>query len=270
MRVDTWLATATQRLTASGIASARLDCLLLLEDEVGKDRSWLLAYPEYELTDSHSTKLNTKVAQRETHFPLAYIRGRSEFYGQTFYVDEQVLEPRPESEAIISLLENLPLSSQPLIVDVGTGSGALAISAKLTLPQAKVMATDIDAACLRVASRNATSLQAEISFVETDLLASLPLPEPIEVILANLPYVPDSFEINLAAGHEPQLAIFGGIDGLDLYRRMFIQIQALPTKPRFIITESLPPQHETLLTIAKEKGYGLHTVTDFIQVFEAA
>jgi release factor glutamine methyltransferase len=270
--VENFLKASTQRLNEVGVNSARLDCLILLEDATGKGRAWLLAHPEYSLPDSLITSLDKKITRRAAHIPLAYIRSQVEFYGRTFLVNEHVLVPRPESENIIQLLLALELPTAPSIVDVGTGSGALAITAKLELSQASVSATDIDQACLEMARQNATRLQAELSYFEMDLLAGMP--QSPDVVLANLPYVPDELEINQAAKHEPELALFGGPDGLDLYRRMFAQIDSFgddhTSRPLYIITESLPSQHLALAAIAKEKGYDLRTVAEFIQVFAKA
>lgn len=262
MRFEDYVRQATARLTKDGIASARLDSLILLEDATGKDRAWLLAHPEFVLPDHIIDELNNKITRRSQHVPLAYIRGRSEFFGRTFYVDERVLEPRPETETMVELLLALPLPKQPVIVDIGTGSGALAITAKLELPQADVYGIDIDPNCLEVASRNSQTLSAKVRFLQADLLAGDNLPAPIDIVLANLPYVPDDFHINLAAGHEPRLAIFGGPDGLELYRRLFDGLAA-----PYVLAEALPPQHEALATIAAKAGYEQVSQQDFIQVF---
>lgn len=262
MRLEDHMRQATKQLTQTGISSARLDCLILLEDATGKDRAWLLAHPECALSDQIVDELNNKITQRSQHVPLAYIRGQSEFFGRTFYVDERVLEPRPETETMIELLLTLPLPERPVIVDVGTGSGALAITAKLELPQASAYAVDIDAGCLAVTEHNAKNLRADITCLKADLLDSSKLPTRPDVVLANLPYVPDDFHINLAASHEPRLAIFGGPDGLDLYRRLFDGLQAT-----YVLTEALPPQHEALANIAAKASYTQLHQQDFIQVF---
>jgi release factor glutamine methyltransferase len=260
--VEDFINQATAVLKQAGIDSARLDCLILLEDVTGKDRAWLLAHPEHELPAHSIDGLNNKVTLRKQHSPLAYIRGQSEFYGRTFYVNQQVLEPRPETEIMIELLLSLSLPDQPVIVDTGTGSGALAITAKLELPQAQVYATDIDPSCLDVAMRNGQAHKADITWIEADLLESDDLPVRIDVIVANLPYVPDDFEINRAATHEPRVAIFGGADGLDLYRKLFHGLSAA-----YVLTESLPPHHEALAAIATAAGYELLQQQDFIQLF---
>ncbi len=264
---DEWLTAKTRVLAGAGVPSARLDCLILLEDATDRDRSWLLAHPEYVLKDSLLSSLDVKVAQRAAHEPLAYIRQRTEFYGREFYVDARVLEPRPESETMIELLKTLTLPDRPVIVDVGTGSGALAVTIRLELPVTTVIGTDIDPECLVVAQRNAKSLQADIRFLQADLLNVFGHEERIDAIVANLPYVPDSYTINQAAMNEPRLAIFGGPDGLDLYRRLFGQIRKSSLKPAYVLAESLPPQHAGLTEIAKESGYELLREQDFIQVF---
>lgn len=269
MQVDQWLHAATAQLKAAGIASARLDCLILLEDALGKDRSRILAHQDEVISQKTAKILEPLINKRAEHIPLSYIRHQTEFYGRTFYIDEHVLEPRPESEALIEeLLYGLVLPSMPTIVDVGTGSGALAITAKLELLYSDVHAVDIDPQCLIVAERNAIEHKAAISFSKGDLLQGFD-ELSIDVVLANLPYVPDEFHINLAATHEPRIAIFGGADGLDLYRKMFEQISSAKYKPRYVLAESLPPQHPQLAKIAAQVGYQQELEQDFIQVFAA-
>jgi len=161
-----------------------------------------------------------------------------------------------------------------VIVDVGTGSGCLAITAKLEFTAATVYGTDISDSALTVAQKNAKNLNADVTFLKGNLLEPyyiLP-PEPSTlVLLCNLPYVPNNYEINQAAGYEPSIALFGGQDGLDLYRELFDQISKLQdpsSKIAFILTESLPFQHAELAKIAAQQGYKLETSEDFIQVFK--
>jgi release factor glutamine methyltransferase len=284
MPIENWLKDNALQLQNAGIDSARLDCLILLEDAVGKDRAWLLAHPEYELSATQIGVLAEKVAARTQHTPLAYIRGRVEFYGRNFMVNEHVLVPRPETETMISLLKDgLAAGSAHrgqdtnglTIVDIGTGSGAVAISAKLEIPHAHVIGVDIDPNCLVVARKNAAALDAHCEFMEADLLSDLlsgstskPKPTTL-VILANLPYVPDSCPINRAATHEPKLALFAGEDGLDLYRKMFTQITALDIKPLYILTEALLEQHTALAGLADAAGFSQVGTSGLIQSFIA-
>lgn len=310
MKLGEWIQDNTKKLERAGIATARLDCLVLLEDALGKDKSWILAHQEETVQGSTLYSLGEQIARRAGHEPLAYIRGTSEFCGRDFAVNNHTLEPRPETETMIELLQELVESkrlkveslkapsdgaitknqqqktrqdssimtiltdrddsSAMTIVDVGTGSGCIAITAKLLYPQALVVATDIDKKCLAIAQKNSKRHNAEVVFHEGSLL------EPLlnadyqapDIILANLPYVPDGHTINQAAMHEPRHAIFGGKDGLDLYKDMFNQSQTLLSAPaRWILTESLPSQHKDMERIASNHAYTLHATEDFIQVF---
>jgi release factor glutamine methyltransferase len=215
-------------------------------------------------------KLNEMIIRRQNHEPLAYIRNKTEFYGRNFYIDNRVLEPRPESETIIDMLKGLDLPGQTTIIDIGTGSGALAITAKLEIPHSKVVATDIDSRCLIVARKNIRKYGLDIQVFKGPLLDPLPVRQFAgnkTVLICNLPYVPDSFKLNLAALNEPKLAIFGGLDGLEVYQKLFEQCTELKFRPKFILTESMPPQHKKLSAIAAVNGFRLAKTNDFIQLF---
>jgi len=252
-------------LKRAGISSARLDVLIMLEDALHKDRSWILAHPEHELTSLQAGRLWRKVERRVRHVPLAYIRGHSEFYGRTFRVNRHVLEPRPESETMITLLKGLKLPPKSSIADVGTGNGAIGITAALEFPGSIVDLYDISSGCIAVAKHNVHLHELHLHVRKMNLL-SRPL-RPYDVVLANMPYVPDHWEINKAALLEPKIAIFGGKDGLDVYRKLFHQLQRFLWKPQYILTEALPPQHEGLDEVAAENGFRLYKSDDFIQVF---
>ena len=153
MKVAEWLGEATLKLEDAGIGTGRLDCLVLLEDVLKRERAWLLAYPETLLEKKSIQKLNSFLHRRVKHEPLAYIRGKTEFYGREFYVDSRVLEPRPESETMIELLKTLRLPVTTKIADVGAGSGALGITAYLETPRTRVDFYDIDPQTLEVAEK---------------------------------------------------------------------------------------------------------------------
>lgn len=283
MRVSTLLKQAQRQLEAAGIGTARLDTLVLLEDVTGKDRGWLLANPDYEISPGKQGKLTKLLNRRAEHTPLAYVRGTTEFYGRNFVITPAVLEPRPESETMIDVLGELSATGRLLpknsenhenalkvlrIADVGAGSGALGITAKLEFPATQKVAVDlleIDPEALKIAELNVDKYTTSISVMEGDLLSQST--KDYDVLLCNLPYVPDGHIVNQAAAHEPKLAIFGGLDGLDLYRRLFKQVEELKKRPLYILTESLPPQHAALQAIAQQSGYKLDRSDDFIQVF---
>ncbi len=279
------LASSEGRLKQAGISSARLDSLILLEDMLHKDRAWILAHPEVDIASNQVRKLRRKLERRATHVPLAYIRGHSEFYGRKFKVNRHVLEPRPESETMIELLKQLVDSGQLIVdskkpmsknyklktinffavADIGTGNGAIGITAALEIPRSRVDLYEISSGALAVAKHNVHLHELRLHARKMHLL-SRPL-LPYDVILANLPYVPDHWKINEAAMAEPRIAIFGGPDGLDVYRKLFHQLQRFTWKPRYVLTESLPPQHDNLTEIAKNHSFKLYKSQDFIQIF---
>jgi len=266
MLVGDWLKAATQQLQQAGIETARLDCLVLLEDRLNKNRTQLLAHPEGKIDGEQLKYLWEAIDRRVKHEPLAYIRGKTEFYGREFIITKHVLEPRPESEAMIDLLKAATLPPTPHIADVGAGSGALGVTAKLELPSAHVSLIEIDEHALTVAQKNVNKFSISAACTLSDLLAKTDV--RYDVVLANLPYVPDNFQINPAALMEPRIAIFGGPDGLDVYRRLFTQLKRLSAPVSFIFTEALPPQHSELKDIARLSGYRLTRTEDFIQQFE--
>lgn len=297
MHTAEWLKTAAAFLTSKGIQTARLDCLLLLEDTLQKDRAWLLAHPEYEMSAPEVAELQKLLSRRATHEPMAQLRGRSEFYGRPFVVSKDVLEPRPESETMIDLLKELcvftesssiqgtqkvdqlatagnllskaqirPFGRHTLrIGDVGTGSGCLGITASLEVPGSSVDLIEIDPKAATIAQTNVDLLTSPATVISSDLLADTP--RDYHVLLCNLPYVPDGYPINQAAGFEPAIALFGGPDGLDLYRKLFKQISASSQRPLYILTEALPDQHAALTALAAQHSYQLDKTDDFIQQF---
>lgn len=266
MKIADWLSSSTKLLTEADIPTARLDCLVLLEDAINKNRAHLLSHPETYLTKAQLSSLTEQLTLRIQHHPLAYIRGKTEFFGRNFIITTDVLEPRPESETMIELLLKQP--SVHTIIDVGCGSGALGITAQLELPSANVIALDIDSACLAVTKRNNDLHKKAIQIVQSDLLSAVSNKDlDGACLLANLPYVPDDFSLNQAALNEPRLAIFGGQDGLDLYRKLFKQIAERSVRPKMILCESLPNQHQALSDLARGYGFTCSEEEDFIQLF---
>lgn len=266
MNVGAFLALATAKLQKAGIGSARLDSLILLEEVLGKDRSYILAHLDQPLSGRQLGRLNQRLDRRSSHEPLAYIRGWSEFYGRIFKINKRVLEPRPESETMIDLLKKLALPAKTKIADIGTGSGCLGITAALEITASTVDLYDIDSAALAVARHNAHLHELTVGVHKRDLL-NRPARD-YDVILANLPYIPSHWRLHPSILMEPRIAFLGGKDGLDLYRRMFAQAAGRPRPPKFILTESMPPQHRGLEKIANGSSYQKQSSKDFIQVFE--
>lgn len=219
------------------IDSPALTAQALLGHVLGLSRAQVLARPEQELTGEQTAALAGLVARAAAGEPLAYLTGRREFYGLDFEVDSNVLVPRPETELLVELA--LRLSPPPRrLVDVGTGSGCLAVTLAVRLPKALVTATDVSPGALAVARRNAErhGVADRISFARADLLkdlaigmdegrsaSSIPIETP-DLIVANLPYI-DSEELTTlpVAAHEPRLALDGGPGGLMLIERLLVQ-----------------------------------------------
>lgn len=264
MKIETCLNEATKSLQPES-GTARLDAEVLLADVLQKNRAWILAHPEFELNEKITKKLNSYISRRAKHEPLAYIRGKVEFYGREFAVDKHVLVPRPESETMIEQFKKLKLPKNVIIADVGSGSGAIGATAALEKPDILIHFIDIDPETLVVARTNAKKYGIKAEFHESNLLEAHT--DKYDALLCNLPYIPANYNINRAAMTEPKIAIFGGKDGLDLYRQLFSQLKTGKYGSPVVLTESLPFQHSNLRNIALEEGYTESKEDDFIQVF---
>ncbi len=219
------LAEARRALTEAGIPEAALEGEVLLRHVIGTDRAGLFASPELELTPEQAASLTEFIQRRTNGEPTAYITGRREFYGLDFRVNRHVLIPRPETELLVEKAIGIARSKKDFtIADVGTGCGTIAVSLAAYLPEAVIYATDISSQAIEVARENASRLGVadRIIFLQGDLLD--PLPTPVDLIIANLPYVrqeelmPDS-----TLAREPALALDGGTDGLDDIRALVRQ-----------------------------------------------
>lgn len=226
------LSQAEQRRSAQS-SSARLDAQVLLAHVLGVERSILYAYPESPLAPQQARDYLALIERRARGEPVAYLTGHAEFYGLDFLVDPRVLIPRPETEllvetALAAIRERLRADATPLVADVGTGSGIIPIT--LVIQEARLpylYATDLSRDALAVAALNCRRHQVEkrVRLLHGDLLE--PLPEPVDILIANLPYVgteemeqlePDVRE------YEPPLALFSGPKGLDLFAHLFTAI----------------------------------------------
>jgi len=220
--------------------NSELEIQLILSQAMNQSRTWILTHLDAPLSSGQIDSATQAFARLKAGEPLPYILGQWEFFGLGFEVNEHVLIPRPETELLvekaIAYLKNNP--DKRNIIDVGTGSGIIAISIAKHIPDAKILATDISPNALQVAKRNAIKhgVQKQIEFVECDLLpdrrpltadrpdnlSTVQRPPSIDFICANLPYIPTQTLHELKIyGKEPTLALDGGEDGLDLYRKLF-------------------------------------------------
>lgn len=193
--------------------------------------------------------------------PLAYLLGQKEFYGRLFTVTPDVLIPRPDSEDIIDLLNQIKPTN---LLDVGTGSGCLAISAKLELPQTNVTASDVSHAALKIAQLNADSLKAQINFKKSDLLTNIT--KNYDCIVANLPYVSTNWPTSAELKFEPELALYANDNGLSLVKKLVRQATKLQTTQQSLLLEADPRQHQTIANYAQNHGYCLTIKCNFILV----
>jgi release factor glutamine methyltransferase len=209
---------AREILSQNGVEDAPLEGELLLRHTLSIDRVQLYIDLEKELTPRQEGAFRRLLERRLSGEPSAYITGHREFYGLDFRVNPSVLIPRPESELLVetalAIARNYPIS---IIADIGTGSGAIAVSLAFNLPQAKIYATDISAAALGVALANCRKhgVSGRVLLLEGNLLE--PLPEAVDIIVANLPYVSQP---ELAPRFEPPLALDGGAGGIKIIKQL--------------------------------------------------
>ncbi len=236
-------------LIQAGQDSERLDTQVLLEHVLGIERAILYTHPEREVTVPQEQQFLALVERRMQGEPIAYILGHEEFYGLDFLVDKRVLIPRPETEMLVEnalrlVRERLDTRQTPLVADIGTGSGAIPIT--LAVEEARLpylYAIDISTDALAVAQQNCQRHHVEqrVHLLHGDLLTSLP--EPVDMLIANLPYV-GTDEVDVMTrdvlNYEPHQALFSGPDGLDLLQRFFEQVRSL---------EKLKPHGVMLLEI---------------------
>ncbi len=211
----------------SGSFEPGLEAELLLADTVGRDRGWVLAHPEAGLEGELAVSFRRRLRHLLAGEPLPYILGWWEFYGRRFRVTRDVLIPRPETELLVEAALAY-LASHPdrrRAADIGSGSGCLAVSLACEVRDLRLVATDLSREALLVARSNARDhgVQERIGFVQADLLGALA--GPLDLVCANLPYIPTGTLLGLAVGRrEPRLALDGGQDGMDLIRRLLRQL----------------------------------------------
>jgi release factor glutamine methyltransferase len=218
--IRTALQQGTKLLEEGAIAAPRLTSEVLICQALRRERAYLYAHPEEELSEVAWIHYGRYLHERLQGKPTQYITGRQEFYGREFRVTPDVLIPRPETEHLISAALKA-IHSGDSVLDVGTGSGAIAITLVLE-SGAKAFATDVSPAALRVAIANAHRLQAPVAFLAADLMSCV-APQSIDVLVSNPPYVPRTDQPVLqreVRDHEPHLALFGGPTGLELYQQL--------------------------------------------------
>ncbi|HVZ32039.1 MAG TPA: peptide chain release factor N(5)-glutamine methyltransferase, partial [Polyangiaceae bacterium] len=225
--------------------------------EIPCDRAWLYAHASDELRELWWIHYGRYLHERAQGKPTQYIVGHLEFYGRDFRVTPDVLIPRPETEHLIEVALDKtnatlnPMSRAARILDIGTGSGAIAVTLALET-NARVFATDVSRAALKIAASNALKLAANVAFIECDLGSAF-AGSSFDIVASNPPYVPERDRSTLARevrDHEPALALFAGDDGLSVYRGLIPDARRLLVPGGWLIMElghdSLAPVHEML------------------------
>lgn len=240
--------------TAADFPSAAVNAKWLLEHVTGRTTLELLTAGTTTLTAAERAHLTNLVQRCLAHEPLQYVVGYTEFYGRRFTVTPDALIPRPETEQLVQYALNLG-SMHETVLDIGTGSGVIAITLALERPNWTVFASDINAAALHLAQQNAATLGADVTWFNSDLLANVPV-DQVTLIVANLPYLPadDVHRVSPDVRHEPASALYSGATGMDHVTRLFTELQAFPGT-RDVLLELDPRNVSQAAAAARSCGF---------------
>lgn len=241
---------------AHALGVDRLDTLMLLAHTLACPRTWLLAHDDAELSTEQSLLVRVGLARRAAGEPLAYLLGEKEFHGLRFKVDSNVLVPRPDTEVLVDwALELLAGARHQNVVDLGTGSGAIALAVKHAQPSATVTATDVSTAALGIARANARRLALEVEFVEGSWWQAVPQ-RRFDLVLSNPPYIAADDEHLVALAHEPALALTPGGDGLDALRCIVAGAAAHLESGGWLLLEHGFDQASAVQVLLREHAFG--------------
>lgn len=253
------------RLKAAHIESATLDARLIIEHVLHKKELFVVKYPKVEVSKEDARCIYEKIAMRCQHKPLAYLIGVREFMGLEFLVNEQVLIPRPDSELLVeTVLEECKKDPHKKeILDIGTGSGALAVSVAYYAENVLVQGIDISPGAIEVAQKNAqkNGVEHAVSFLVCDILKEDPK-KTYDIVLSNPPYIRPAVIQTLESDvkdYEPMSALCGGEDGLDFYRAIAKRAKTWLNRPGFLALEIGYDQAEDVQNLLKAEGFSAVT-----------
>lgn len=257
-----------QFFAGKGIDSPRLDAEILLAHVLHKERIYLYAHYDEPMNPQELAAYRELVKKRANRYSVAHILGTQPFMGLDFKVNEDVLIPRPETEMLVESVVAAAEGTAPSIVDIGTGSGAIILSLLHYLPQAKGIGVDISPKALAIAAENgkALGLDGRVTWIESDLFTNVPQ-GPYDWIVSNPPYLTqhDMEELQPEVRHDPALALYGGADGLDIYRRLAKESPAFVKRGGHCIVEIGAGQTQDVSAIFTADGAYEHekTVKDY-------
>ena len=260
--IESALIEGAASLKAAGVNDARNQANLLLRHVLERDRTFLLAHPEENLSTKQFDQYQALVARRAEGYPLQYLTGRQAFFQLDFEVTPDVLIPRPETELIVEVgIEILKDEAAPFFADLGTGSGAIAISLLQELPRARAIAFDVSAAALEVARRNAErhAVSDRLQLIESDLFSTMDFPAAFNLIVSNPPYIPanDLNGLQREVRHEPPGALDGGPDGLAVIRRLLKDAPDFLPANGYLVFEIGFDQHEAVTKLIDHRAWEL-------------
>lgn len=256
MKLIDVLVESSKQLEEYGIESPYFEAEYLLAFILGKNRLFVKTHTELEISDSDFEEYKKIIALRCRDYPAAYITKVREFYGMEFFVTDDVLIPRPETELIIETTLKHIKTPNPIIADIGTGSGAIAIVLGTHLVSSNIFAVDISEHALRVAAINAKkhNLNDQINFIKSDYLSKIKH-MTFDIIVSNPPYIKTDDIDGLQKGvkdYEPRVALDGGFDGLDAYRRIIPDSLDILNNNGFIVLEIASDQRDDIMRLADE------------------
>ena len=251
MKLGDWLSAAQRRLQANGAEAARLEAEVLAAHVLMVDRTWVVAHPEADFPELAGESV---IQRRLMHEPLAYILGRREFYGRDFVVRRGVLIPRQETETLIEAALQRDNNAMK-VLDIGTGSGCIAITLKLERPSWMVFASDISEKALDIARENGETLHAEVNWLHANGAAGI-AETGFDLIVSNPPYVGrgDDLPMEIRA-FEPDVALYAGASGLDFYRKLSRDCPRLLAKGGSVLLELGAGQLELVRAVFENEGW---------------
>ena len=261
--MHTTLAECLRQAQAGGLA--RVDAQILLLNSLQRplhDRAWLLAHDSDALSPEQEAAWQDALQRRLQGEPVAYITGRKDFFGLTLAVDARVLDPRPDTETLVEwalacLPESAPETRSPRVLDLGTGSGAVALALQHARPDATVWAVDASEEALAVARANAARLQLGVQFIASDWLSAVDIQRTgrFDLIVSNPPYVAEGDPHLAALTHEPLQALTSGPDGLDDIRQIIAQAPTFLSPGGWLLLEHGWDQAAPVQALLREAGF---------------